>query len=466
MQDSSIEFDHEMISRYNRSGPRYTSYPTAVKFHENVSEAEFKRTCQAGNDDLVPAPLSLYFHIPFCDTVCFYCACNKIVTKHKSRAKDYLSALYQEIELVSQHFDADREVQQLHFGGGTPTFLSEDEISGLMWKIKSHFNACPSSKKDYSIEIDPRSVTPHYIHVLSTLGFNRYSLGVQDVDLKVQKAINRIQPVAKTMEVLEACRDSGAKSINIDLIYGLPFQTASSFKETVAAVIEMNPDRLSIFNYAHMPQLFKPQRRINEADLPSPEEKLHILKNTVEQLGTADYVYIGMDHFAKPDDELVVARATGALQRNFQGYTTHGNCDLVAMGVSSISKIRGVFSQNCKDEASYMSALNAGSLPIVKGYQMNEEDRLRAYIIQQLSCYNRVDRQAVSARFGIDFQAHFKDELETLLPMQQDGLLEISEQSIEVSPKGRLLIRNICMVFDEYLPKHQDESNVRYSKAI
>ena len=258
-----IEFDREMINRYNHSGPRYTSYPTAVTFHEGYKIEDYDAACRDGNNDPVPAPLSLYFHVPFCDTVCFYCGCNKIVTKHKSRAKPYLEMLDREIEIVGAKFADDREVEQLHLGGGTPTFLSEAEISHLMWKVQSHFNARPSERKDYSIEIDPRSVTPHYIQVLGTLGFNRYSLGVQDVDIKVQTAVNRVQSVKMTRQIMDACRDAGAKSINIDLIYGLPFQTPESFKETVDVVISMNPERLSIFNYAHLPERFKPQRRIN-----------------------------------------------------------------------------------------------------------------------------------------------------------------------------------------------------------
>ena len=463
MKESAIEFDREMINRYNHSGPRYTSYPTAVSFHEDFSIEDYAAACRNGNDDPVPAPLSLYFHVPFCDTVCFYCGCNKIVTKHKSRARPYLEALGREIEIVGAKFAEDREVEQLHFGGGTPTFLSEEEISQVMWKVQSHFNARPSDSKDYSIEIDPRSVTPHYIKVLGTLGFNRYSLGVQDVDIKVQKAVNRVQSVKMTREVLSACQNAGAKSINIDLIYGLPFQSPTSFRETVDVVIDMNPDRLSIFNYAHLPEMFKAQRRINAEDLPTPEQKLQILQNTIEQLSDAGYVYIGMDHFAKPDDELVIARETGHLHRNFQGYTTHGNCDLVAMGVSSISKIRGVFSQNYKDEASYTESLNKGELPIFKGYVMTDEDRLRAELIQRIACYGELDFQAFEKRYNIDFKTHFYTALQALQPMLEDGLVNINETLLEVTPKGRLLVRNICMAFDEHI---QNTGFTRFSKAI
>ncbi len=463
MLDTSIEFDRETIRRYNHSGPRYTSYPTAVTFHQDFDSKDYDQACRRGNNDLVPAPLSLYFHVPFCDTVCFYCACNKIVTKHKSRATPYLESLEREIQLVGAKFASDREVQQLHFGGGTPTFLSEAEISHIMWQIQSNFKALPSSKKDFSIEIDPRAVTPHYIEVLGTLGFNRYSLGVQDVDPKVQKAVNRIQPIELTKEVLAACREAGGKSINLDLIYGLPFQTAERFRKTVDTVVEMNPDRLSVFNYAHLPEMFKPQRRINAEDLPGPDEKLQILQNTIEQLTDAGYVYIGMDHFAKPDDELVIARYTGELHRNFQGYTTHGKCDLVAMGVSSISKIRDVFSQNAKDELSYSALLDQGRLPILKGYVMGAEDRLRAYVIQRLSCYGELNKQQVEQKYALDFDTHFAEALERLQPMREDGLVEITEESIEVTPKGRLLVRNICMSFDQYT----NQSNpTRFSKAI
>jgi oxygen-independent coproporphyrinogen-3 oxidase len=458
-----IEFDREMINRYNHSGPRYTSYPTAVTFHEGYKVEDYDAACRDGNNDPVPAPLSLYFHVPFCDTVCFYCGCNKIVTKHKSRAKPYLEMLDREIEIVGAKFADDREVEQLHLGGGTPTFLSEAEISHLMWKIQSHFNARPSERKDYSIEIDPRSVTPHYIQVLGTLGFNRYSLGVQDVDLKVQKAVNRVQSVKMTREVLSACRDAGAKSINIDLIYGLPFQTPASFRETVDVVIGMEPDRLSIFNYAHLPEMFKAQRRINAEDLPSAQQKLEILQITIKQLSDAGYIYIGMDHFAKPDDELVIARQTGHLHRNFQGYTTHGNCDLVAMGVSAISNIRGVFSQNYKDELRYTQALSNGELPIMKGYIMTDEDRLRAAVIQRISCYGELDIPKFETRYKIDFKTHFRLALEALQPMIEDKLVSVNETTLEVSAKGRLLVRNICMAFDEHI---QNVGSERFSKAI
>lgn len=461
--DTTVDFDREMIDRYNHSGPRYTSYPTAVTFHEQFDITDYDRACEQGNEDPVPAPLSLYFHIPFCDTVCFYCGCNKIVTKHKARALPYLEILGREIEIVSAKFAGDREVEQLHFGGGTPTFLTADEISQVMWKVQSHFNALPSEKKDFSIEIDPRSVDPHYIQVLGALGFNRYSLGVQDVDIKVQRAVNRVQSVKMTRQIMDACRDAGAKSINIDLIYGLPFQSPESFKETVDVVISMYPERLSIFNYAHLPEMFKPQRRINTEDLPSPEEKLQILQNTIEQLTGAGYVYIGMDHFARPDDELVIARETGHLHRNFQGYTTHGDCDLVAMGVSAISKIRGVFSQNAKDEASYTDALKQDMLPIIKGYVTNAEDRLRASVIQRIACYGDLDMPYFESKFGIKFKAHFVEELNKLKPMIEDGLVAIDDTSLKVTPKGRLLVRNICMAFDEYTKVSE---NTRFSKAI
>jgi len=463
MQDTSIEFDREMIDRYNHSGPRYTSYPTAVTFHEDFGTDDYDRACRLGNEDPVPAPLSLYFHIPFCDTVCFYCGCNKIVTKHKSRSLPYLEILEKEIDIVSAKFDHDREVEQLHFGGGTPTFLSVEELSQVMQKVREKFNAQPSESKDFSIEIDPRSVDPHYIQVLGELGFNRYSLGVQDVDIKVQRAVNRVQSVKMTREVMDACRDAGAKSINIDLIYGLPFQTPKSFKETVDVVIGMNPDRLSIFNYAHLPEMFKPQRRINAEDLPSAEQKLEILQNTIEQLSEAGYVYIGMDHFAKPDDELVIARETGHLHRNFQGYTTHGNCDLVAMGVSAISKIRGVFSQNAKDEAGYVAALQKNQLPIIKGYVSTDEDRLRSKVIQRIACYGDLDMADFEHKFGIDFNAHFANELQSLQAMVDDGLVVITPDRLQVTAKGRLLVRNICMAFDQYT---RVSDNSRFSKAI
>lgn len=458
------EFDPELIKRYNKSGPRYTSYPTAVAFTTEFKEDDFKHHAAIGTGLENPAPLSLYFHIPFCDTVCFYCACNKIATKDYSKADVYLGYLYREIEMQAALFDHRRKVEQLHFGGGTPTFLNIDQMRALMGKIREHFNLFEGDEGEYSIEIDPRSVSAETIKGLREIGFTRFSLGVQDVNEKVQKAVNRIQPLEKNIDIIQACRDNGASSVSVDLIYGLPFQTLESFSETVERVIQLSPDRLSVFNYAHLPTLFKPQRRINEDELPSSEVKLDILKMSIEKLTNAGYVYIGMDHFAKPDDELALARKNGTLHRNFQGYTTHAECDLVGMGVSSISSVSGCYSQNEKDLEGYYARIAKSEIPVIKGLSLTDDDKLRREVIQELACQFKLDFDVVSGQFGIDFQSYFADELKQLAEMEKDGLLSLSKEGLDVTLRGRFLIRNICMVFDRRMREHQHEQ--RYSKVI
>ena len=462
MQRMNIEFDTALIKRYDKSGPRYTSYPTAVSFHEGFTQTDYEEHAKKSNQH--GGPLSLYFHIPFCDTICFYCACNKIATKDYSKTPTYLDYLYKEMEMQAQLIDTSRVVEQLHWGGGTPTFLKHHEIEALMAQTRKVFNLLEDDSGDYSIEIDPRSVSKDTIKLLRDVGFNRFSLGVQDVDEKVQKAVNRIQPIEETQAIIDACRENNAHSISIDLIYGLPLQTVDGFANTLQKAIEMDPDRMSIFNYAHLPTLFKPQRRINEADLPNAEDKLTILQQSIQTLIDAGYVYIGMDHFAKPDDELAIAQMNGSLHRNFQGYTTHAECDLVAMGVSSISSVHHSYSQNEKNIDGYYAAINAGHLPIIRGLSLTDDDVLRRSIIQQLSCHFRLDFKSVEAQFGISFSAYFAEELIHLQPMQADGLLTLEGDSIQVTAKGRLLIRNICMVFDAHLNQQKMPQN--FSKVI
>ena len=459
-----VQFDVDLIRRYDRSGPRYTSYPTAVSFTDSFTEENYRAAVQHSNEDPIPKPLSLYFHIPFCDTICFYCACNKIATKDRSLAKDYLQRLYREIEMQSALYDHDRVVEQLHWGGGTPTFLNHDEMAELMQVTRQHFNLRDDDKGDYSIEIDPRSVTRETIRHLRQMGFNRFSLGVQDVEPRVQKAVNRIQSTELNREIIEACRGEGAHSINVDLIYGLPLQGIDSFNRTLDIVIGLSPDRLSVFNYAHLPTRFKPQRRINEADLPSANDKLVILQNTIQKLTDAGYVYVGMDHFAKPDDELVKAQQAGGLHRNFQGYTTHGECDLVGMGVSSIGKVFDVYNQNAKDLESYYEGIDAGHLPIIKGITLDFDDCLRREVIQRLICDFKLDFKAIERDFRIMFKPYFADELEQFESMVRDGLIEMDTNSIRILPAGRLLVRNVCMVFDVSLRKQAGEQ--RFSRVI
>ena len=465
--EQKLVIDLDMIRRHDKSGPRYTSYPTAVQFHEGFGEAEYRawaeRTNVASRAAGKPTPLSLYFHIPFCDTVCFFCGCNKVSTKDRSRAQPYLERVHKELALQSALFDDNRRVDQLHWGGGTPTFISHDEMRELMRVTREHFPLHDDDTGEYSIEIDPREATAETIDVLREIGFNRMSLGAQDFDPKVQMAVNRIQSEAETFATLSEARKVGFKSISIDLIYGLPHQTVASFAATVDKIIAAEPDRLSVFNYAHLPEMFKPQRRINEADLPSAAEKLDILQNTNEQLSKAGYVYIGMDHFAKPDDELAVAQRERTLYRNFQGYSTHADCDLIGLGITSIGKVGATYSQNIKDLDAYYAAIDAGELAIFRGLELDADDLLRREVISQLICHFSLIEADIETRFGIDFRDYFARELKQLAELQEDGLLTIRDGVIAVLPVGHLLIRNVCMVFDKYLRQSREQ---RFSKVI
>ena len=458
---SEIIFDKDLIQRYDKAGPRYTSYPTAVQFSEEFTNNDYRQMATASNISM--RPLSLYFHIPFCDTVCFYCGCNKVVTKDRSRAAPYLQRLHQEIALQSQLFDAERPVEQLHWGGGTPTFISHDEMRELMRVTGKYFKLLDNDRGEYSIEIDPREAHGDTIAVLRSVGFNRMSLGVQDFDPAVQKAVNRIQTEEETAYVINAARSEGFISISIDLIYGLPFQSVASFDRTLDQVLELSPDRLSVFNYAHLPELFKPQRRINTEDLPSPDEKLAILKHCIDRLTAAGYVYIGMDHFAKPDDELAVAQTNGTLYRNFQGYSTHANCDLVAMGITSISMVANCYAQNLKTMDDYYARIDAGELAVFRGVSLTDEDILRREVINQLICNFVLRMPVIEKQFGIDFRSYFSKEMDELQPMQEDGLINISNDTITVTPAGKLLIRNVCMVFDAYMRAQKEQ---RFSRVI
>ncbi len=459
-----IVFDAGLIRRYDQSGPRYTSYPTAAQFHGGITEKNYLIWARHSNEDPIPRPLSIYIHIPFCDTVCFYCACNKVVTKNHARATDYLDHLYKEIAVQGKLFDRDRVVEQLHWGGGTPTFLATDQIRALMEMIGRHFTLAAHDRGEFSIEIDPRSADYAKLEALRQAGFNRVSFGVQDLDPQVQKAVNRIQSEEKTREVATAARELGYTSLNVDLMYGLPFQSVESFEETLRHVVKINPDRLAVYNYAHLPQRFKPQRRINEADLPSADEKLNILQRTIEYLSEAGYVYIGMDHFARPEDELATAQRNGTLQRNFQGYSTHADCDLVSMGVSAISKVCDNFSQNVRDLEEYYRLIDAGKLPIDRGFEVEPDDLLRRDVITQIMCNFILDIRAMEKKWRFSFAEKFKPEIPALQQMQADGLLKLDADALEVLPAGRLLVRNICMVFDRYL-KGEGQSS-RFSKVI
>ncbi|NJN45387.1 MAG: oxygen-independent coproporphyrinogen III oxidase [Candidatus Competibacteraceae bacterium] len=460
-QNTAVVFDAELIHKYDKAGPRYTSYPTAVQFHEGFGATQYRELAQVSN--ATGKPLSLYFHIPFCDTVCYYCACNKIVTKNRRRAAPYMDHLQREIALQGALFDRSRPVTQLHWGGGTPTFLSAQEMRTLMGVTGEYFQLLPNDQGEYSIEVDPREADAETIALLRELGFNRLSVGIQDFDPLVQKAVNRIQSKQITLATMEAARREGFKSVSVDLIYGLPHQNVERFSRTIEAIIDAAPDRIAVFNYAHLPELFKTQRQIDADALPSAAEKLDILKTVIETLTAAGYVYIGMDHFAKPDDELALAQQAGTLYRNFQGYSTHADCDLVAMGTTAIGMVGDSYSQNLKTPDEYYACIDADRLPVFRGVQLTADDRLRRAVITQLICHFALDFRTVETAYNIDFADYFATECSELADMADDGLLTLDAQGIRVMPAGRLLIRNICMVFDHYL---RQQTQQRFSKVI
>lgn len=451
MASLSALFDPELLRRYDVPGPRYTSYPTAPQFTPGFGEADLRAVAAASNGDPIPRPISLYLHIPFCTSPCFYCGCNRIITRDKARGAAYLTRLYREIAMASELFDRDRDVEQVHFGGGTPNFLDPLQIAEVMDVLRRHFHFAPGARMDCSIELDPRFITPAEVGELAAAGFNRASLGVQDFDPAVQEAVNRVQGVAQTLGIIDACRAHGFRSVNVDLIYGLPKQTLEGFSRTLDITLQARPDRLAIYSYAHLPSIFRPQQRIRAEDLPSPEQKLDLLRLAIEKLGQAGYEYIGMDHFALPTDELARAQREGGLHRNFMGYTTHAESDLVGLGVSAISHIGASFSQNPRDIAGWEQAIDEGRLPVWRGIRMDEDDVIRADVIQQLMCYGRLDFDAIGRRHVIDFREYFADALARLRPLQADGLVEVDGSGLRVTMRGRLLLRIIAMCFDRYL---------------
>jgi len=457
---TGIAFDPDLIRKYDCFGPRYTSYPTADRFTEAFTGDQLVNALR--NRPTGGAPLSLYVHIPFCNTICYYCACNKIVTKDHGRSAKYIRYLGKEAALLSALVEPEAPVKQLHWGGGTPTFLSADEMARLMSVLRDHFAFDPEA--EMSIEIDPRQVSGDCVELLARLGFNRMSLGVQDFDPEVQTAVNRIQSEAETRIVLDAARANGFSSINVDLIYGLPRQTVPGFCRTLDQVIQASPDRIALYSYAHVPHLFKPQRRINEAELPTPDTKLALLDLGIDRLTAAGYVYIGMDHFAKPDDELAVAQREGKLHRNFQGYSTHADCDLISLGISAIGKMGATYSQNLRTLDEYYARLDADTSPCFRGWELSADDLVRREVIQALMCHFTVAFERIEAGHGIAFRDYFALELQALKPLVDDGLVEIGADAITVTRRGRLLVRSVAMVFDRYLREQRERA--RYSRVI
>lgn len=454
---SDIIWDLALIQKYNYSGPRYTSYPTALEFHENYTNQDFIQAAQRYPE----RPLSLYVHIPFCHKLCYFCACNKTITRHQHKADIYLDFLEREIEIRAPLFK-DRIATQVHWGGGTPTYLTEQQSSRLMEMLRKHFSIAENA--EISIEIDPREIELSMLDHLRHIGFNRMSMGVQDFNKEVQKAINREQDETFIEALLNRARQLGFQSTNLDLIYGLPLQNVESFMFTLQKVIELDPDRLSVFNYAHLPSRFAGQAKIKNEQLPAPETKLTILQKMIEVLGEAGYKFIGMDHFAKPDDELAIAQGKGILHRNFQGYTTQEECDLLGLGVSAISLLGDSYAQNQKELKHYYAAVDRSGIALHKGLTMSQEDCLRRDVIKQLICNFKLDYQPIEKQYDIDFKTHFAEDLALLIPLAKDGLLDIGEHGIQVSAKGRLLIRNICLCFDTY--SREQAKRQQFSRII
>lgn len=458
---ATITWDPALIEKYDMAGPRYTSYPTALQFSESFTAEDTITALKKSNWSR--RPLSLYFHIPFCNTLCYYCACNKIATKQHNRARVYLDHLIDEMEMIAEVVDQQREVIQIHWGGGTPTFLDQSEMTELMFHTGRLFNVTERASKEYSIEIDPRDVSHDDLALISGLGFRRISLGIQDFNPRVQKAVNRVQPFEMVQSVIQSARNFQIGSINVDLIYGLPFQTLHSFDDTLDQVIQLSPDRISLFNYAHLPHRFAAQKRIRGEDLPDQVCKLQILEHSIEKLTQAGYVYIGMDHFAKPEDELAKALDQGELQRNFQGYSTLKGTDLLAFGTSAISSVENVYSQNTTDIHQYQERIARKELPVAKGYRLSPDDRIRRDVIMQIICNGELRFQDVEQAFGLTFEAYFKQELPQLHSLAKDGLIEMDENGLAVTASGRLLVRRVCLVFDRYF---QPSPEPRYSRII
>ena len=454
----------ELLVRFDVPGPRYTSYPTADRFVEAFGEADYIQALEQRREATrrKAQPLSLYVHIPFCESLCYYCACNKIITKHKDRAQSYLRYLAREVELQVAHMGEGQSVCQLHLGGGTPTFLSDDELRELMAMLRRHFQFVPGG--EYSVEVDPRTIDENRLAVLAELGFNRLSFGVQDFDPAVQKAVHRVQPAGKVFALVHAARALGFESVNVDLIYGLPLQTPESFARTLAQVNELKPDRIALYAYAHLPERFKPQRRIHAAELPSAGAKVAMLSQSLDAFTEAGYVYIGMDHFALPNDALAVAKRQGRLHRNFQGYSTQSDCDLIALGVSAIGRMGATYSQNAKTIEEYCDALDQGHLPIVRGLALSRDDLIRRAVIMAIMCQGELLFESVNLAWLIDCKKYFANEIAQLQAMQNDGLVKIDDHGITVTPTGWFFVRGVAMVFDRYL--QLDRNRTKFSKII
>jgi len=449
--------DTALLQKYNRNGPRYTSYPTALEL-DSAFKYEDLLDCISDSKN---EKLSLYVHIPFCHKICYYCGCNKVVTRHQHKADEYLHHLFLELRRQASWF-ANKRVTQLHFGGGTPTFLTDEQLQSLMLELRKAFNF--SDDAEISIEIDPREIEISTLTLLKTLGVSRISIGIQDFEPKVQKAVNREQDEEHIFSLVAKARELAFKSVNVDLIYGLPFQTEASFSLTIDKIISLSPDRISLFNYAHLPERFAAQRKIKEQDLPSPECKLAIFEVSSNTLAHAGYVLIGMDHFAKATDELALLQQRGKLHRNFQGYTTQGDCDLLGLGVSAISQVGTGISQNEKYINTYYEKIGQQKHALARGYKLSNDDKIRAEVIKQLICHFSLRFTDIGSEFKINFSQYFADELMLIKPMIEDGLIQLSDEMLHVTNLGRGFIRTICMSFDAYMSKQLRQS--QFSRVV
>lgn len=454
----------DLLRRFDVSGPRYTSYPTADRFVEAFSVADYTQALKQRRTGAAAMmlPLSLYVHIPFCESLCYYCACNKIITKHHDRAAPYLRYLSREVDLHTEHLGVGQTVTQLHLGGGTPTFLSDEELRELMGMLRRSFTFAPGG--EYSIEVDPRTIDAARLDTLAELGFNRLSFGVQDFDPEVQKAVHRVQPAEQVFALVEAARQRDFDSINVDLIYGLPQQNPESFDRTLAQVIELRPDRIALYAYAHLPERFKPQRRIATVELPSGTAKVAMLSRSLSAFMGAGYVYVGMDHFALPTDALAVAKRQGRLHRNFQGYSTQPDCDLIGLGVSSIGRIGATYSQNAKTMEEYCDYLDQGRFPVVRGLGLSRDDLVRRAVIMALMCQGQVSYESIELAYLVEFRNYFASEIDALKKLAEQGLVTLDDTGIQVTAMGWFFVRAVAMVFDRYL--QTDRTRARFSKII
>ena len=452
----------ETLKKYDVSGPRYTSYPTADRFVEAFTQDAYMLALEQRRAIAATQPLSIYVHIPFCESLCFFCACNKIVTKHHERSVEYLRYLNREIDLHIEHLGAGQTISQLHLGGGSPTFFSDEELAELMSMLKRNFVFAPGG--EYSIEVDPRTVNEQRLKHLADLGFNRLSFGVQDFDPEVQKAVHRIQPAEQVFSLVEAARRYQFESVNVDLIYGLPMQTPESFKRTLAQVVELRPNRIALYGYAHLPERFKPQRRISEYELPAAADKITMLGSALKAFIDAGYVYVGMDHFALPDDDLAIAKRQGRLHRNFQGYSTQPDCDLISLGVSAIGRVGATYSQNAKTIEEYYDHLNHGRFPVVRGLALSRDDIVRRAVIMAIMCQGALEYEAIELAYMLDFKSYFANEMEALKALEKTDMLVLEEDGLQVTDTGWFFVRAVAMVFDKHL--QTDRNRARFSKIL